>query len=291
MAKMKEKEFSLIIPTINRKFEVDQLLRSIKNLEYPLNKIEVIIVDQNKDSFIDDLVTKYSKYFIIKHLKVSFKGTSRAKNYGLKYAEGKYIHFPDDDSFYEKNTLTKVYSEFKKIDVDAIAVKVIDPIKKTPALLKFSSEKQYVNCMNFFKLTIEFNVFWKREKFILLKGFDENLGVGTYFASEESGDIILRALKQNYKILYIPGIVIYHPDKRNPNPQKVYDYALGFGALFRKHIKMKNFCIFSYAFSYIGKSIIGMIIFYFFGKKEKFLKYKNRLFGVVRGFNEAKKIY
>jgi len=291
MAKIRKKDFSLIIPTINRKFEVDLLLKSIKNLNYPLNKIEVIIVDQNKDNLIDELVKKYSKYFIIKHIKVNFKGASRARNYGLKFAEGKYIHFPDDDSFYEKDTLVKVYSEFRKLDVDAIAVKVIDPIKGTPALLKFSSKKQYVKCTNFFKLTIEFNVFWKREKLILLGGFDENLGVGTYFASEESGDIILRALKQNYKILYIPDVIIYHPDKRNPHPKKIYNYALGFGALFRKHIKMRNFCIIPYTFSYIGKSIVGIIIFFFLRKKIKILKYKNRFLGAINGFRASKKIY
>jgi len=100
----------------------------------------------------------------------------------------------------------------------------------------------------------------------------------------------LRALARGYKIIYYPNIFIYHPDKRNPNLDKVFKYSLGFGALLRKHIKRKNFCIIPYFMSYFGKSLIGIILYAFIDSYQ-FKKYRNRLLGTLRGFWDAKKIY
>ena len=44
--------FSLIIPTINRKIELENLLESIKNIQY--NELEeIIVIDQNENNLID----------------------------------------------------------------------------------------------------------------------------------------------------------------------------------------------------------------------------------------------
>jgi GT2 family glycosyltransferase len=283
--------FSLIVPTINRTKEIRILFDSIKNSDFPMEKIEVIVVDQNKDDRLLPIIKNFKEYFDIKYFKVNFKGAAKARNYGAKFASGEIIHFPDDDAFYAKNTLSEVYKLFTSKDVDIIAIKVLDPKTKKASLLNFPNQDKYVNAFNFFKTTIEFNLFFKRSVFQKLGGFDENLGVGTYFSSEESGDLVLRALKKGYKIFYTSQIYIYHPDKRNPELDKIYSYALGFGALLRKHLKLRNLYIFPYTFSYVGKSIIGVIIFKLFNDRYKFNKYKFRLKGFINGFKEASKLY
>ncbi len=283
-------EFSLIIPTVGRKIELEQLLESINLLSYNKDKLEVIIVDQNPKGFLDDIIVKFKDKLNILHLRVNFRGAAKARNYGLKFAKGKYIHFPDDDSSYERDTLKKVQTLFETHNYDAIAVKVLDPETKQAALLNFSNKRTFINCFNFFRLTIEFNTFWKKEILVNLKGFDERLGVGTYFSSEESGDLILRALKKGCNIIYCPNIIIYHPDKRNPESEKIFTYALGFGALLRKHLKDRNICILPYTISYVGKSIVGIIIFSILNRR-LFRKYKNRLLGTLKGYVEAGKIF
>lgn len=283
-------DFSLIVPTIGRKREVERLLESITLMDYDKDSLEVIIVDQNRENLLGEIINKYASSLNILHLRVNFRGAAKARNYGLKFAKGKYIHFPDDDSFYERDTLGKVKFLLDSSNYDAVAIKVLDPVTKRNALLKFYDKEAKVNCLNFFKITIEFNVFWRRNVLNILNGFDENLGVGTYFSSEESGDLILRALRCGYSIFYTPNIVIYHLDKRNADNEKIYKYALGFGALLRKHLKGWNLCILPYAISYVGKSFLGVILYFTFDKR-KFLKYKSRLLGALRGYVESKGIY
>ncbi|ADU96638.1 glycosyl transferase family 2 [Thermovibrio ammonificans HB-1] len=286
------KTFSLVIPTLGRVRELDRLLNSIKYQTIPLTSLEVIIVDQNEDSRLSSVIGRYSTSFLIKHLKVNFKGAARARNYGLKFAMGEYVNFPDDDSFLSKNTLDKVLTFFSvNQDYDALAVKVLDPVREKPALLNFPDVSGEVSCFNFYRRTIEFNLFWKRDVLLRLGGFDENLGVGTFFASEESGDLVLRALFNKYRIFYNSNILVYHPDKRNPDLEKVYSYALGFGALLNKHIKLKNLCILPYALNYLGRAFIGMLLHILLCDGYKFRKYYLRLKGAIQGFKYARKTF
>ena len=77
-------KFSLIIPTLNRRKELEKLLLSIKNSTY--KDYEVIIVDQNPRGYLDSIVNKFEKQFQdFIHLNVKFKGAARARNYGVKY--------------------------------------------------------------------------------------------------------------------------------------------------------------------------------------------------------------
>ncbi|MGL5964736.1 MAG: glycosyltransferase family 2 protein [Fusobacteriaceae bacterium] len=48
---------SLVIPTIGRKKELDELLLSIKEQKY--KKIEVIIIDQNPTGYLNDIIVRH----------------------------------------------------------------------------------------------------------------------------------------------------------------------------------------------------------------------------------------
>jgi glycosyltransferase involved in cell wall biosynthesis len=278
---------SLIVPTINRDKELKLLLQSIKEQTYPLSNIEIIIVDQNRDNRISNIIHPFKKSLNIIHKKVKFKGAAKARNFGVKFATGDIINFPDDDAFFEKKTLQNVVNILKEFKyIDALAIKVIDPKTRRPALLNFPETllPKRVNCFNFYKTTIEFNTFWRKEVFLSLRGFNEKFGVGAEYHSEESADIILRALKSKYRIFYTSQTYMYHPDKRNPNPEKIYRYAYGLAKLFLIH--KKNFCIYPYVISTLAKSIIGFIIYSIFWRNDyKRNKFTNRLKGFLKGLS------
>ena len=54
-----------------------------------------------------------SKLNII-HKNFSFKGLSRARNYGIALANSNILAFPDDDCYYKPNTLKNVNIHFAK---------------------------------------------------------------------------------------------------------------------------------------------------------------------------------
>lgn len=229
--------FSIIIPTINRKKELEKLLESISILNYKrLN--EVIIVDQNKNNLIDDIVNKYKEKFVIKHYKVDFIGASKARNFGALKATGEILNFPDDDSQMIENTLETINKKFiEKQECIAICGKIEDRESKEN-ILRFFNKDSYVSFLNLYNTTIECNLFIKKDEFIKIGMFDENLGIGTYYGAEEGADLICRLLYKKKKIFYINETLFYHPNKKKePNMKKYYSYGLGTGRLAKKHIR------------------------------------------------------
>lgn len=230
---------SLIIPTINRKKELKNLLESIYLNSY--KEIEVIVVDQNKAGFLDDTIKEYKEKLNLLHLNVDFKGASRARNYGVKFAKGDIINFPDDDSELSVDLLENVIKFFdcnEKIDV--IYGRTIDKESNSSSVIKFKEKKSNVNIKNIYKTTVECTMFIKKRIFKDIGGFDETLGVGTYYGAEEGADFILRALYKKIEPVYDPNLIFYHPQKvfnYDERAQKrAYSYGLGFGRLTIKHI-------------------------------------------------------
>jgi Glycosyl transferase family 2. len=64
---IKDYKFSLITPTINRAKEIEIFLQSLENQTY--RNFELIIIDQNIDISIDQIIEKYKREYIIKHIK------------------------------------------------------------------------------------------------------------------------------------------------------------------------------------------------------------------------------
>ena len=98
---------SIIIPTYNRKWIIEDTLLSVISQTY-INW-ECIIVDDNSTDNTIELINKYAKIddrfkFIIKPI-TNIKGASVSRNIGLQNAKGKYIQFLDSDDLLAKNKL------------------------------------------------------------------------------------------------------------------------------------------------------------------------------------------
>lgn len=280
---------SLIVPTLGRTKELDYLIASIIANKY--KKLELIIVDQNQDNRLDNIVEKYKNTLKINHLKVNFKGASRARNYGVKFANGDIINFPDDDSIMCKDTLNFVNCIFinKKHNFDAISGKVSDE-ESSSDILKFLKKKSIVTKYNMYNTTIEFNFYIKRRIFLLENGFDENLGIGEYFGAEESADFIMRLLYKEKRIFYYPKIFSFHPNKKNYSDfNKSYSYALGFGGYAKKHLFVYGKLTPLFQLLYRNFKNVLAILYSILFKDYKRLKYYTCAFkGRIKGFIEWK---
>ena len=88
---------SIIIPVYNRegtlKRCVDSLLKQIND------NVEIVLVDDGSDDNTHQILAEYEND---KHITVAYRehgGVSRARNYGLSIAGGKYVTFVDSDDF------------------------------------------------------------------------------------------------------------------------------------------------------------------------------------------------
>ena len=224
---------SLIMATINRKIEVKQMLASLYKQTY--KNFEVIIVDQNKENFLDKVIRDFND-LNIKHIRIEKSGLSLARNVGLKYINGDVIGFPDDDCQYKKETLeevNKIFCEYSS--VGAVTGNVIRDMAE-----KKGNEVVSVNKYNIWKRGISFTMFFRRNVVDKIGDFDEMLGVGsgTPFGSGEETDYMLRIIEKNIQLCNTNKILVYHPEEKWDDEnihKKVYSYAKGYMYVLKKH--------------------------------------------------------
>lgn len=102
---------STIIPTYKRADMLPRAIESVLNQTY--NNIEIIIVDDNipdtnERQNVEEMIEEYKEYqniIYIQHDKN--KNGSAARNTGIKYANGKYICFLDDDNYFYPEKIQK----------------------------------------------------------------------------------------------------------------------------------------------------------------------------------------
>ena len=273
---------SLVQTSQNR---VKELLRYVESLNAQENidfsKIQLIFVDQGD---CKEALKNLNPQIHFVYIKYKPSSLSHARNIGLKYVKGEYIAFPDDDCWYEPDTLKKVLEAFSEGHIGVIA-KGTD--EKGILTNDFPLERQYITLYNHCG-AISYTIFLK---FIPSLRFDEKIGVGSPFglSSGEETDYLLRSLYQlGTKMLYDPTIIVHHPSNGiglfKDSIHKQYEYARGWGYLLYKH---------KYPFSIIFKSFLrpcgGIIVF---ALNFKFNRVKRSFFllkGRIEGFLIAMK--
>lgn len=205
---------SVVIPTYKRK---ESLLRLLESLKKDINDwTEVIIVEQvfNNGKEYKKVTKKHGinfKYFFLKEA-----STSKAKNYGIKKAEGEYILFLDDDVIAKKGLIKNHLKNFENINICAVVGKCVTIGQKV------ESERRNIGRISFLgKFTDGFtssvrqevdtvigcNAFWRKDVLGKINGFDEQF---TGNAMREESDLSLRARELGYKIIYDPDPEIEH---------------------------------------------------------------------------------
>jgi glycosyltransferase involved in cell wall biosynthesis len=99
-------KFSLIVATYGRAEVLSPLIASLVAQTH--RSFEVIVADQNADDrvapFIEPLRTSGQ---IGAHIRLPEPNLSAARNAGLAAARGQYVVFPDDDCWYDPETLAE----------------------------------------------------------------------------------------------------------------------------------------------------------------------------------------
>jgi glycosyltransferase involved in cell wall biosynthesis len=198
---------SAVVATYKRKFELERLLRSVLDDSAHL---EMIIVDQNTDNLIDDLVAAYAKSLQIIHLKVAEANQSKARNHGAQHASMPVICFPDDDCWFDHDSVKNVIAYFDNNEKTDLLIinwrqKAIDG-NSTSALLTKKIIYSYKAPVNYGMIAL----FFRREPFFKLGGLIEDIGIGKYIGAGEDAEILFRSAKKGLQIFYEARIFINH---------------------------------------------------------------------------------
>lgn len=224
---------SLIQTSQNRRSELHRFIKSLNaQIGIDFKQVQLIFVDQENNLKVFDEIDKRIEFQYIKYKHCSL---SHARNIGLKYVKGDYVGFPDDDCWYEPDTLAKVFNMLT-IGYAGVIAKGTD--KNGMPTNDFPRDRKRLTKYNHCG-AISYTIFVKHIKSIF---FDENIGVGSPYklSSGEETDYLINVISEvSENIWYIPNIIIHHPIGKIGNFEnsnaKQYQYARGWGYLLRKH--------------------------------------------------------
>lgn len=229
---------SLLVATLNRCEELDRLLSSLHKQRHC--HFHIYIADQNPKGFLDVILEPYAARMPITVVPMPACGVSAARNALLPLAKGDIIAFPDDDCWYEPDTLAAAVDFFRQYPSCAAllgswveSAKQCSSAASTVPLTRYSAfagSETYVQ-------------FYRREVVQAVGNFDTMLGPGTGlpWGCGEDTDYVLRAIAHNFCVRRAPSVTVHHPRPALSAPldahlcQKYTNYALGRMFLLRKH--------------------------------------------------------
>lgn len=97
-------QFSVIIPTYNRKDYVLEAVRSVVEQTYPAHEL-IVVVDGSTDGTAEALRERFPQ---VKVIEQPNRGPSVARNAGIAAATGEWVAFLDDDDLLHRDFLAKV---------------------------------------------------------------------------------------------------------------------------------------------------------------------------------------
>lgn len=245
---------SLVVATVGRQYELARLLDSLS--KQTVNNIEVLIIDQNQDDRLRTIVHQSAEKLLLRWVRTA-PGLSRARNQGIKLARGEIVGFPDDDCWYETDTVEQcILRLHQNQQLEGITGITLDAESK-PSAGRFDKYPGLVDSWNVWRRGNSATLFCHTTTARLVGGFDESLGVGseTPWGSGEETDFILRCLAAGAKIMFDPSFIIRHPqtklDKWNPIRRRFYSYGRGHQRVLIKHC---------YPFAYRMRSLLRPIL-------------------------------
>ena len=187
---------SVIMATYNEEDNISECINSVKMQNYPSDRIEMVLVDNHSSDDTIKIARNHS-------VKVLIKGNKRANqlNIGVKKSKGSFLLYPDADMILSKNLIKECVESCKKDDIVGIRIPEIVIGKGILTRIRRFERKFYNNtCIDAVR-------FVKRDDFLRVGGFDENIEFG---ADDWDFD---RKLQKSGKLGYVKSPIFHQEGK------------------------------------------------------------------------------
>lgn len=193
---------SIIIPTKNSGFFLENCLKSIKEQTY--RHIEIILVDGNSTDNTLPLAKKYkvTVYQYNPHVPKGFFDAPHRRNYGVKKAKGKYVYYLDADMELPKGLITEAVG-LCETKYDALILPEDSFGEGVWAQAKNLERRCYWG-----DDTIEAPRFFKKSVWQKVGGLDESLGGGG-----DDWDLHQKVIENGYHVGRTKNIVMHNEGK------------------------------------------------------------------------------
>ena len=121
---------TIIVPSFNEEQTVAATIKSLLNLDYPKDKLSLILIDDGSQDGTLKILNKFKNHSQIKIFSKTNEGSKySAMNFGLKYVDSDLVGCLDADSFVNRDALRKIVPFFDDTSIMAVtpSIKVHEP--------------------------------------------------------------------------------------------------------------------------------------------------------------------
>ena len=208
--------FSVIIPSYNRKDDLEALLLALVNQTLPTDQYEVILVDDGSTDGTDEFANTFRERspMRLRFLKQDHRGAGAARNYGMQEASGQVFVFIDSDCIAPPNWLAEIRKAFDRDpSIDAFG-------GRDDASGDFSPLQKAINYAMTSFLTTGGLRGGRKKRLAKFYPRSFNMGVrreiipktGGFGHFKRAHDIELshRIIQSGAKVVYLPEAVVFH---------------------------------------------------------------------------------
>lgn len=116
---------SLIITAYNEARDIAAKLDNTLALDYPADKLEIIVASDCSSDRTDEIVRGYSERGVILHRRPERLGKSVAQNHAVKIASGEILVFSDATTMYAPDAVRRIVRSFADPEVGCVAGQLI----------------------------------------------------------------------------------------------------------------------------------------------------------------------
>ncbi len=201
---------SIIVPAYNAERTMKMCIESLLNLDYPKNRYEIIIVDNNSKDNTADIIRQYPVLYLLEdQIQTSYASRNRA----IKHAKGDILAFTDSDCIADSNWLKEGVKSFEDGEVVGLGGNVLS-YKPEHYIEKYQDRKKVfdrTNAMSKEALkagkanVITANAIYRRDLFSEVGLFKNEITGGG------DREFSLRVQQDHKgKLVYNPDAIIYH---------------------------------------------------------------------------------
>ncbi|OIR21576.1 MAG: hypothetical protein BEU01_02455 [Marine Group III euryarchaeote CG-Epi4] len=233
---------SIVIPTTGNVKFIKGLVESVNKLDYPKEKYELILVGDKETELLKVNSERAKNYGINTTTKYEPYAAGKKRNIGVELAKGEIIAFTDDDTILKEDWLNNAV---KHLNDNTKYVGVGGPNFTPREGLPFAKAVGRIFGSKFlfsFRYTIGHakpkeiehnptcNYIIKKEVFKTVK-FHNTLWPG------EDAEFDIRLIKNGFKILYAPNVVVWHHRRSRPLPflKQMFNYGKTRAQVTRMH--------------------------------------------------------
>ena len=206
-------QVSLVVATYNEASVIRYKLERIQKIDYPEDKLDVIVVDSNSNdgtleacrSYLSSVKFRFPIQLISEDERL---GKSHALNTALRYARGELIATSDADSFWEPDALLKAVSFFSDPSVGAVTGReCLTNLDKNVHTQSEGLYRKFYYTLRLGESKIHSTLIFQGELSVYRRAvfdkFEDKSG-----CSDDTGTVI-QIVSKGYRCLFVPESIFY----------------------------------------------------------------------------------